>query len=68
MTQVRIRTVFFNMKANLFAQLRLMSANEESVKKEYIVDIKDCKFSAKDKPEDAIPRIEVGDLKLFAHR
>ena len=68
MTQVRIRTVFFNMKANLFAQARLLTASKDSVKKEYIVDIKDCKFSDKDKADSAILRIEIGDLKLFAHR
>ena len=68
MNQLRIRTVFFNMKANLFAQARLQLSDQESVKKEYIVDIKDCKFSDKDKPDSAILRIEIGDLKLFAHR
>ena len=68
MQQLRIRTVFFNMKANLFAQARLQMADKEAVRKEYVVDIKDCKFSDKDKADSAILRIEIGDLKLFAHR
>ena len=33
-----------------------------------MVDIADCKFSDKDKPDSTILRIEIGDLKLFAHR
>lgn len=48
--------------------MRLKFSHQESVKKEYIVDIKDCKFSEKDKPDSAIMRIEIGDVKLFAHR
>ena len=57
------------MKANLFAQLRLRMIDRETVKREYIVDIKDCKFSDKDKPDDQIMRLQIGnDLKLFAHR
>ena len=56
------------MKANLFAQMRLQVADKEFVKKEYIVDIKDCKFSDKDKADSSILRIEIGDIKLFAHR
>lgn len=56
------------MKANLIAQARLAFADKEAVKKEYIVDIKDCQFAAKDDPESHILRIEIGDLKLFAHR
>ena len=43
-------------------------ADKEAVRKEYVVDIKDCKFSDKDKADSAILRIEIGDLKLFAHR
>ena len=57
MKQIRIRTVFFNMKSNLFAQARLAFADKESVRKEYTVDIKDCKFSEKDKPEEQILRM-----------
>lgn len=68
LTQVRIRTVFFNMRANLFAHARLAFADKEHVKKEYVVDIKDCRFSDKDRADSAILRIEIGDLKLFAHR
>ena len=52
MKQVRIRTVFFNMRSNLFAQARLAFADKESVRKEYTVDIKDCQFSDKDKPDE----------------
>lgn len=66
--QLRIRTIFFNMKANLFAHARLNFVDRDVVKREYIVDIKDCKFSDKDKPDSTILRIEIGDLKLFAHR
>uniref|UniRef100_A0A7S3HVX7 Uncharacterized protein n=1 Tax=Favella ehrenbergii TaxID=182087 RepID=A0A7S3HVX7_9SPIT len=66
--QLRIRTVFFNMRANLFAMARLQFVDQEAVKREYIVDIKDCQFSDKDKPDSTILRIEVGELKLFAHR
>ena len=66
--QLRIRTVFFNMKANLFALARLNFVDREAIKREYIVDIKDCKFSDKDEPGSTILRIEIGDLKLFAHR
>lgn len=57
------------MKSNLFAQLRLkFAANTTQVRKEYIVDIKDCRFSDKDKSDSPILRIEIGELKLFAHR
>lgn len=43
--------------------------DRETVQREYIVDIKDCKFSDKDKPDDQIMRLQIGnDLKLFAHR
>lgn len=66
--KLRIRTVYFNMKSNLFAQIRLRFADQTQVRREYIVDIKDCRFSEKDKPDSPILRIEIGDLKLFAHR
>jgi len=56
------------MKANIFAFFRLNFVDKDVVKREYIVDIKDCKFSEKDKPDSTILRIEIGDLKLFAHR
>ena len=46
----------------------MFTANKDQVKTEYIVDIKDCKFSDKDKADSAILRIEIGDLRLFAHR
>ena len=52
MKQVRIRTVFYNMRSNLFAQARLQFADKDSVSKEYTVDIKDCKLSDKDKPDE----------------
>ena len=56
------------MKKNLFAQARFAMADRETVRKEYIVAIKDCQFSEKDKADSSILRIEVGSLKLFAHK
>ena len=68
MEKVRIRTVFFSMRSNLFALIRLNFIKSEDVRKEYTFDIKDIKFADEDNVDSPIMRLEADGQQFFAHR
>ena len=58
--EIRVRTVLAGSSTNLFAQIRLNFVDKNTVKKEYVIPIKECSYAESNNDEDMIMRLQLG--------